>query len=295
MLKLKKKVSERKNMQSLQTLINMLRAGRNIHISVLDLSGILNTPETALDFSSTIHSKGFCWAAKSTERGKRICFRCKALANNRAAESGAAFSGYCSFGLYEYALPVKIGESVAAVVYVGNAIIDKETAEKRLMKTCRLANLSPSIMLTELEKAESLESADELCKIAEIVADYLKILTESSPKAKSETHWLLAAMKRYADETYTESITLSELGTIYRKNEKYLGRLFKREMGVSYNEYVLTKKIQKAEKLLIETNEKIIEIALSCGFDNIPYFNRVFLKKNRMSPTKFRNEAKKQK
>ncbi len=277
-------------MQDLQTLIDLLKKGRNLNICVLDFSGILNTPKTALEFESTIHAKSFCQLAKSTEIGGRICFRCKALANYKAAKFGKPFSGYCSFGLYEHALPVKIGDSVAAVVYVGNAVIDSGASRSRLLNICRIAGLCPDALLSEFENAEKVENAGELFKIAEIVADYLKILAENSPKESGKTHWLASAVRRYADETYTENVTLSEIGKIFCKNEKYIGRLFKREIGVSYNEYVLDKKIRKAERLLLETDEKIIEIALSCGFDNIPYFNRVFLKKNKISPKKFRKQ-----
>ena len=95
-------------------------------------------------------------------------------------------------------------------------------------------------------------------------------------------------MKRYADEQYTDSITISELSATYRKNEKYLGRLFKREIGLSFGDYVLSKRLKKAEKLLKTPDEKIIEIALECGFDNISYFNRVFKNKNGMSPGDYR-------
>ena len=276
-------------MQTLQSLITLLERGRKLHISVLDLSGILDSPLTSLSFESTIHSKNFCSLAKATERGRRICFRCKALANSKAAEGGSAFEGYCSWGLYEYALPVKIGDTVAAVVYVGNAVIDENGAKSRLTRTARLSSLSPTPLLSELENAERIKSQNELQEIAEIVSDYLKMLNENSPKTKKETHWLAAAMKRYADGAYTESLTLSELGATYRKNEKYLGRLFKKEIGISFGDYVLSKRLKKAENLLKTTDEKIIEIALECGFNNISYFNRVFKEKNGISPSEYRD------
>ncbi len=275
-------------MQSLQALIDMLERGRNLHISVLDLSGILDLPLTKLRFENTIHSVEFCRIAKSTEIGRRICFRCKALANSKAATEKAPFEGYCSWGLYEYALPVVIGESVAAVIYVGNAVIDKKRSEERLLRVAALADLSPERLKRELENAEMLEGADELCAIAEIIRDYMKMLSVNSPKAQKPRHWLASAMKRYADETFTESITLHQLSAIYHKNEKYLGRLFKKEIGVSYSEYVLEKRLERAKRLLLETEDKIIDVALCCGFNNVSYFNRAFLKKNGSSPVRFR-------
>ena len=62
--------------------------------------------------------------AKSTERGYRLCLRCKKLANTKAVAHKKPFCGHCLYGLYEAAMPVIIGESVAAVVYVGNAITE---------------------------------------------------------------------------------------------------------------------------------------------------------------------------
>ena len=73
-----------------------------------------------------------------------------------------------------------------------------------------------------------------------------------------------------------------------RKNEKYLGRLFKKEMGISFSEYCIGLRLEKAEESLLKSNDKIIDIALDCGFNNISYFNRVFRKKHNVSPGEYR-------
>lgn len=74
-------------MQKLQILIEMLTKGRKLHISIWDLSGILNTSSTKIDFQNVIHSKSFCNIAKSTEKGFRSCLHCKYLANTKAITS----------------------------------------------------------------------------------------------------------------------------------------------------------------------------------------------------------------
>ena len=277
-------------MQDLHSLIKMLEKGRKLHISVLDLSGILDLPETKIPFKSIIHSKDFCYAAKETEAGRRVCFRCKALANEKATREKCAFEGACTWGLYEYALPVIIGDSTAAVIYVGNAIINEEEQKVRLIKTASLAKANKEKLLLEFEEAERLESSDDLRVIAEIVSDYLKLLYEKAPKPTRHYHWLVSAMKRYADKSFSEPITLSELSAIYHKNAKYLGRLYKREMGISYSDYLLNLRLINAEKLLRKSDSKIIEIALASGFNSISYFNREFFKKNGVSPGEFRKK-----
>ena len=279
-------------MQNLYSLIKMLEKGRKLHISVLDLSGILDLPETKIPFKSRIHSKDFCYIAKETERGRRVCFRCKALANDKATKKKCGFEGVCSWGIYEYALPVIIGGSAAAVVYVGNAVIDETRQKERLIKTASLAGADEKRLLSAFDEAERLDTSEELLAIAEIVSDYLKLLYEKSPKVTGSHHWLVSAMKIYADKSFSEPITLSEIAQTYRKNPKYLGRLFKREMGMSYSEYLISVRLLNAEEMLRKTDGKIIEIALACGFNSISYFNRAFIKKNGASPSEYRKSNK---
>ena len=52
---------------------------------------------------------------------------------------------------------------------------------------------------------------------------------------------------------------------------------------------ITNKVLEKAENLLINSDDKIINIAMDCGFNNISYFNRIFQKKHHVSPSKYRN------
>ena len=274
-------------MQDLQFLIDMLTKKRNLHISILDLSGILNTPSTKISFENVIHSKPFCDIAKSTEKGYRLCQRCKKLANTKAVEHKKPFCGHCLYGLYEAAMPVIIGETVAAVVYVGNAITDADQTYRRIDKACRYTNVDCHKLYEQTKECEHTDHADELLKIAEIVCDYIKMLYVKEQKTPNSMHWLVSALKQYAERMYCYNPTLKDLSVVYHKNEKYMGRLFIKEMHMSFHEYCLLLKLQKAERLLLETNNKIIDIALECGFDNISYFNRTFKKQYGMPPGEY--------
>ncbi|MBO9636935.1 MAG: helix-turn-helix transcriptional regulator, partial [Siphonobacter aquaeclarae] len=44
-----------------------------------------------------------------------------------------------------------------------------------------------------------------------------------------------------------------------------------------------------ASRMLIDTTHTIAEISYKCGFNNLSYFNRTFLKKNGCTPREFRN------
>ena len=274
-------------MQNLQVLIDMLTKGRKLHISILDLNGILNTPSTRICFENVIHSKRFCDIAKSTEKGYRTCLHCKSLANTQAITFKKPFCGHCIYGIYEAAMPVIIGEKVAAIVYVGNAITDIDKTYCRIGKACRYTNVDRQQLYEQTKECEYLHDADELLKIAEIVGDYITMLYVKESKVSTSMHWLVFALKEYAERMYCSNPTLKDLSVIYHKNEKYMGRLFIKEMNVSFHEYCLVLKLKKAESLLLGTTDKILDIALECGFDNISYFNKAFKKRYGMSPSEY--------
>ena len=274
-------------MQTLQFLIDMLTKGRKLHISILDLTGVLNTPSTKINFENVIHSKKFCDIAKTTEKGYRCCLHCKALANTKAITSRQPFCGHCIYGIYEAAMPVIVDKTVSAVVYVGNAIVDRKQTESRIEKACRYTDVDQRLLYEQAKECEYVDNVDELMQIAEIVCDYITMLHQAEPKEATALHWLVSALKEHADQTFCLNPTLKELSVLYHKNEKYMGRLFKNEMHVSFHEYCLLLKLKKAETLLLSATNKIIDVALECGFDNISYFNRTFKRQYGMTPSEY--------
>lgn len=283
-------------MESLQFLIDELTRGRKFHISILDLSGLLHTPTTKIKFKNIVHISNFCNKAKSTSRGYRVCLHCKALANARSIQGKEPFGGHCLYGLYEVARPVVIDDSVAAIVYVGNALMDRQAATDIIHRTCEYTRVNPDNLCSELNNCERIDAPTELLKIANLVSDYMLFLYNSTPKerGKEKMNWLVSMMKNYADKMFRTEITLAELADTYQKNEKYMGRLFKREIGMSFAEYKRARRLELAETLLLQSDEKIIDIALECGFNNISYFNRAFREKHGVSPNEYRAKKRTQ-
>ena len=186
-----------------------------------------------------------------------------------------------------------IDNSVQAIVYVGNAIFDAEIAKKQIEKTCAITKVCKEKLLEELENCEQLDSSNELYQIAEITADYLKMLSERSSSIKSNEHWLISLMKQYAKSNIEFTVSLKEFAVSHQKNEQYLGRLFKKHVGVSFHQYCNQIRLNKAEMQLLQTRAPIIEIALNCGYNNISYFNKIFKNKFSLSPSEYRKSNQK--
>lgn len=65
-------------------------------------------------------------------------------------------------------------------------------------------------------------------------------------------------------------------------------RVFEKTLGISPKEYITVCCINRAKKLLVNTDLPVTRIAAEVGYENISGFNRCFLEKTGMSPTQFR-------
>lgn len=99
-------------------------------------------------------------------------------------------------------------------------------------------------------------------------------------------------MISYIDEHYQQKIELEEIAKIGGYNVAYTSQFFKRQMGISFVEYVLRLRLRDATTRLTTTDEAIARIASSCGFADIKAFNVAFKKHFNLTPTEYRKQVK---
>jgi len=76
---------------------------------------------------------------------------------------------------------------------------------------------------------------------------------------------------QYIQEHYKERLKLSQVASRVYMNTQYFSRVFKRELGISFTEYVNQLKIKYACQLLETTNYPAYRIASECGFTDPSY------------------------
>ena len=87
---------------------------------------------------------------------------------------------------------------------------------------------------------------------------------------------------------YQEDITAKDMASLCAVSYSYFSRFFKRAMQKTFREYVNVVRISEAEKLLLNTNLNITEIALEVGFSSSSYFIEQFKQIKSISPKRFR-------
>lgn len=92
----------------------------------------------------------------------------------------------------------------------------------------------------------------------------------------------------YISKHYDSAIRLEDLAGLVCMNPQYFCRYFKKNIGKTITEYINVIRIEKAAAALLETQDKIIDIAADCGFENVGYFIRRFKKEKGITPTEYR-------
>jgi two-component system response regulator YesN len=71
-------------------------------------------------------------------------------------------------------------------------------------------------------------------------------------------------------------------------SQSYFSTVFKKELGISFSDYVIQMRIDKAKEMFIANDCKISYVANALGFNDPSYFSRVFKKVTGQTPSEFR-------
>ena len=97
----------------------------------------------------------------------------------------------------------------------------------------------------------------------------------------------------YISKECYNNITLEALCEKFHFSKNHIINIFKKEFGITPNAYAMQLKLSRAEYLIEVTSDSLESISLKCGFQNYSHFYRQFMRKNNISPEKFRNEKRK--
>lgn len=99
---------------------------------------------------------------------------------------------------------------------------------------------------------------------------------------------IMQEVLEYLDTNYMHPITLADAARHANMSLFYFSRFFKSISGMSYIAYLSSIRVNQAERLLLNTDKSILDIALECGFSNIRTFNRVFKQVKQRTPGELR-------
>ena len=149
-----------------------------------------------------------------------------------------------------------------------------------------IENLLENLLLHLLENPES-RRAIPLYTVGLL---FVHLLEESDKLTMGirEQQSILGVL-RYLENNYAGG-SLTEAAQLLHCDVTWLSREIKRRTGRTYTELLQERRLQQAAWLLEHTRQRVSDIAVSVGYENVSYFHRIFQKRFGLSPKKYRDD-----
>lgn len=93
----------------------------------------------------------------------------------------------------------------------------------------------------------------------------------------------------YIERNRAEPIMMKDAARAAGLNPSYFSHCFKKNLGISFKQYLNRKRLEEAAVELTTTEHQISEIAFACGFGSVSAFYQNFAELYKLSPKKFRD------
>jgi AraC family transcriptional regulator len=141
-------------------------------------------------------------------------------------------------------------------------------------------------------------SADSAARLA-IVTSLVETLVPAIPRTGKKRavaalpKWRLMRVLRYIDTNIGQPITLANLAATAGLSRMYFAKQFRATTGIRPHDFVLRKRVERAQQLLATTSDALVDVALSVGFQTQAHFTTVFKNIVGSTPYQWRREQPK--
>lgn len=98
------------------------------------------------------------------------------------------------------------------------------------------------------------------------------------------------AASAYIDQHLADKLMQANIAELCGTNSYQLSRAFKRVYGITFQEYILRRRIEKAIELLRNNSASVIDVCWAVGFHDASYFTKMFQRHTGMTPSQYRHK-----
>ena len=138
---------------------------------------------------------------------------------------------------------------------------------------------------------ESIEKFQTTTQLKNWIYNMLKSMNEMIIKnSLPEKRDVVEEAKEYMKKNFNKNISLNEISERFFINPYYFSQLFKKKTGENYQNYLISLRVNRAKKLLEETDLKIYEICDLVGYADINHFNKIFERIVGVKPSEYKKK-----
>lgn len=173
-----------------------------------------------------------------------------------------------------------------------HAPLDVEAVRKKLFRWYVAMTRIYSETMWEFENDQlwaTMFVSGELFMIRKFMLQRLEAIQEALDMSDSSDKSVIRDIIRYIQQNYNKDVSINTLASHVHLAPTYMCILFKKEKGVSINDYITQYRIEHAKRLLRDRKLKLYEVASMIGYQDANYFAKVFRKLTGVIPSQYRD------
>lgn len=192
----------------------------------------------------------------------------------------------CPFGVTEAIVPILRDDAPVGYLFASLGVeAGKEEEVARLAPAGRAEAVALQVAESKRRTREELTAAAEVLRV---FADYL-----AGDDALAEgTRSIGELTKRYVKNHLAGTLSLREIARSLHCSTVTLTEHFRAECGTTVSAYVTKKRMERAEVLLLTTDDPLCAVAAAVGFSDVEYFSRTFRKFHGEPPARWRRKRR---
>lgn len=292
-------MSEQDKLNMLAEYLDFLKTEQKLDIVVFDRTGMF----AAHDVLDRVlqpylnHTNPYCMHVKSNQTLWAHCIILKEQVLQRCSRQSKAFFGTCHCGVGEYVQPLWTRLGLTGFISATGYRAEPDLLARRLPSTASKYNLNAdnlqSIYNQELRPQDG--KPQQVMMQLSLLAWLLRAIVDENltqENALSSGQWqplcLIARALDYINEMYANNLTLEEIARYCNCSKSHLQHLFQTHRRQTVWQYLQKARMEKARRLLIETEWPISHLAAMVGFNDANYFSTVFSRDSGLSPRRYR-------
>ena len=160
-----------------------------------------------------------------------------------------------------------------------------ERLPSELLRSWRAGREYGMKLLERLSCAEDCETVNALvgalAQAAQAAADEVQAAVRPEIRAAID----------YIEEHISDELSIRHVSEIAGYHPAYFSNLFKRELGMSYSDFLAGLRIQRAKEMLTGSGRSLQQISEECGFSDLSYFSAKFKRMTGMTPSQWRSKT----
>ena len=240
------------------------------------------------------NQNAFCETMARTSCSCAACLGTQEKLTQGSPES--ARTERCEMGMFDSAVPVRIGAELIGFLQTGQVFCKKPTAAQfakvaKKLKTLGVPvddKLEKDYFNTRVMTPAQYQSMVELLTIFSqhlaLIANQIAVQHENAEPP------MISRAKNFIKQNQAEDLSLGQVAKAVNTSTFYFCKMFKKATGLNFTEYLSRVRVEKAKNLLLNPNLRVSEIAYEVGFQSLTHFNRVFKKVVGQSPSDYRQQ-----